>query len=293
MSEYLNVTPLEIAQQLRSRMRPVCVLIFGGHTSPKLDWSNRIIEHCATLWADDAVLPSVFRANNSLGNVYPETLTEALRLSPAADIYFFYHENESTASRARRLVSGFADFILGDYIEVPNFLTDDQRKRLAIPLAPAPGYDPDLTDAILVDLDGTLADSSHRPPYGSTPEQIAADKPVPYVVEIIALASRVPVTEIIFVTGRGNTEQEIKASMNWIAANIQPLIPVNSRTLKLLSRTPGDNQPDDCLKLSLYEDYIRGKYNVTLVLDDRPKVVRMWNRLKLPVLAARPYQGEF
>jgi len=292
MSEYLTVTPLDVAQQLRSRMRPVCVLVLGGAAAPKLSWSNQIMDHCATLWADDAALPSVFRANSSIGNVYPADIAECFRVSNT-DIYLFYHENESTASRARRLVSGFADFILGDYIEVPNFLTAEQRKRLAIPLAPAPEYNPDLPDAVLVDLDGTLADSSHRPPYGSTPEQIAADKPVPHIAEIIALAARVPGTEIIFVTGRGHTEQEIKASMNWIAANIRPLLPVNSVTLKLISRTPGDNQPDDCLKLSLYEDHIRGKYNVTLVLDDRPKVVRMWNRLKLPVLAARPYQGEF
>ncbi len=292
MSEYLNITPLEIAQQLRSRMRPVCVLVLGGVAARKLDWSNRIIEHCAMLWTDDAALPGVFRANSSIGNVYPADIAECFHVSNT-DIYLFYHENESTASRARRLVSGFADLILGDYIEVPNFLTVEQRKRLAIPLAPAPEYNPDLPDAVLVDLDGTSADSSHRPPYGSTPEQIAADKLVPYITEILALTSRVPGTEIIFVTGRGNTATEIEATYDWLDRNIRVFLPLHLGRLRLLSRTPGDTQPDDCLKLALYEDHIRGKYNVALVLDDRPKVVRMWNRLKLPVLAARPYQGEF
>lgn len=292
MSDYLNITPLEIAQQLRSRMRPVCVLVLGSLAAPKLDWSNRIMDHCATLWADDAALPGVFRANSSIGNVYPADIAECFHVSNT-DIYLFYHENESTASRARRLVSGFADLVLGDYVEVPNFLTDEQRKRLAIPSAPAPEYDPDLPDAVLVDLDGTLADSSHRPPYGSTPEQIAADKPVEHIREIAVLTSMVPGTEIICVTGRGNTMQEIGATHAWIKAKVWPFLTGHIQGIKLLSRTPGDTQPDDCLKLGLYEAHIRGKYNVTLVLDDRPKVVRMWNRLKLPVLAARPYQGEF
>ena len=292
MSEYLNVTPLEIAQQLRSRMRPVCVLVLGGVAARKLDWSNRIIEHCATLWTDDSALPAVFRANSSIGNVYADVISNALEPTPR-DIYLFYHENELTGPRARRLVSGFADLILGDYIEVPNFLTDDQRRRLAIPLAPAPEYNPNLPDAVLVDLDGTLADSSHRPPYGSTPEQIAADKPVSHIREILMLASSIPGTEIIMLTGRGNTAQEIEATQAWTQTHVWPFLAEHTSGIKLITRRPGDNQPDDCLKLALYEDHIRDKYNVTLVLDDRPKVVRMWNRLKLPVLAARPYQGEF
>jgi hypothetical protein len=246
MSEYLNVTPLEIAQQLRSRMRPVCVLVLGDNHAPKLSWSNQIIEHCATLWADDTTRPGVCRTNSSIGNVYVDVISDALEATPR-DIYLFYHENESTAPRARRLVSGFADLILGDYVEVPNFLTDEQRRRLAIPLAPAPEYNPDLPDAVLVDLDGTLADSSHRPPYGSTPEQIAADKPVSHIREILMLASSIPGTEIIMLTGRGNTVQEIEATQAWTQTHVWPFLAEHTSGIKLITRRPGDNQPDDCL----------------------------------------------
>lgn len=44
----------------------------------------------------------------------------------------------------------------------------------------------------------------------------------------------------------------------------------------LFMRAGGDNRSDAILKLELFNTYIRDKYNVLFVLDDRNRVCRMW-----------------
>lgn len=52
----------------------------------------------------------------------------------------------------------------------------------------------------------------------------------------------------------------------------------------LFMRAEGDMRSDAIVKRELFEAHIAGKYNVRMVLDDRPKVCRMWRDLGLKVL---------
>lgn len=49
-------------------------------------------------------------------------------------------------------------------------------------------------------------------------------------------------------------------------------------------RTTDDRRDDTIVKRELYENNIKGKYNVLFCVDDRPKVVRMWKEQGLQVM---------
>jgi len=48
-------------------------------------------------------------------------------------------------------------------------------------------------------------------------------------------------------------------------------------------RRSGDSRDDTIVKEQIYNTYLKDM-NVTLVIDDRPKVIRMWESLGLEVL---------
>jgi len=41
-------------------------------------------------------------------------------------------------------------------------------------------------------------------------------------------------------------------------------------------REAGDNRPDDIVKKDIYDKYIKDKYHVVCVFDDRKRVLQMW-----------------
>lgn len=61
----------------------------------------------------------------------------------------------------------------------------------------------------------------------------------------------------------------------------------------LYMRQSGDRRKDDVVKKEIYENQIRGKYNILFVLDDRPRVCRMWYQLGLTVLKIGDPDAEF
>lgn len=172
-------------------------------------------------------------------------------------------------------------------VVIDNFMTEDNKKNTAVVEEKAPPYDPNLPDCILVDLDGTLFDSSHRRHYGPSREEILSDKLIEHVAYLVETFAAQGVT-IIFATARGETEGETEATMEQLANNFPHL------EFFLAARKVGDKSEDALFKLEFYDEVIRGKFNVLLVLDDRPKVVRMWGELGLPVLANGAYmRGEY
>lgn len=63
---------------------------------------------------------------------------------------------------------------------------------------------------------------------------------------------------------------------------------------ELFMRPEGDNRSDVDIKLELFNEHIRDKYNVLFVLDDRPRVVQLWNDvLGLNVFAVGDQRHDF
>ena len=130
---------------------------------------------------------------------------------------------------------------------------------------------------IVVDLDGTLCDCSHRVHWAQAKQWdefhagIPEDKPHDDVVTLVSLASRN--YEVLICTGRNEAHR--KATTEWLKRHGLAEVVTD-----ILMRPDNDRSPDHELKLRLVYDFFGGRDNalnsVLLVLDDRDKVVEAW-----------------
>lgn len=148
---------------------------------------------------------------------------------------------------------------------------------LPIPTTPekiAERYVPDesLPRAVLCDIDGTVALMGERSPFAwKRVEEDALNEPV--AAALHALAQRCD--EIVYLSGRdGSCEAHTR---RWLAAKGLP-------EGELYMRKAGDYRKDAIVKRELFDQHIRGRFHVWLVLDDRNQVVRMWRDLGLTCL---------
>lgn len=153
-----------------------------------------------------------------------------------------------------------------------------------------------LPPAAIVDIDGTVA--LHRLPDGRLLRDhhayraVAWDLPNPPIIGAV-LALRAAGVEPVFCSGRPEFDDHgypvRRATVEWLADHLGEW----ARERPLLMRAQHDRRPDDEVKLDLYEKGVHGRYDVRLVLDDRPRVIRMWLALGLPVVDVAPGSGEF
>lgn len=145
----------------------------------------------------------------------------------------------------------------------------------------APVEQSNLPDCIIVDVDGTLADMKGRHPFQW--DKVIEDNCRTHIWRLVDQYD-INNYEIIIFTGRDGCCLE--DTKNWLAKH-------QIRYDKVFIRPEGDDRPDYIVKREMYESNIRDKYNVVLVIDDRPQVIREWRRLGLPVINANPCDREF
>lgn len=122
---------------------------------------------------------------------------------------------------------------------------------------------------ILVDMDATLClNTSGRPFYGeNSANGMLEDTPVE---EICRLVRQMGEHCLVFiVTGREGTAEVVDATKEWLKKNEIP-------SDAMFFRPVGDYSPGPDCKRRIYEENIKGKYNVQFVLDDSSKCVKMW-----------------
>ena len=126
--------------------------------------------------------------------------------------------------------------------------------------------------AILIDLDGTLANISHRREkflknndWGDFNSKINADSLNYWCREIIDKFKSS--YKIIIVTGRKRHLE--KETLGWLKNNGVFYDDIYFRETK-------DYRKDYIIKKEIYERDILKKYNVLFVVDDRESVVKMW-----------------
>lgn len=174
-------------------------------------------------------------------------------------------------------------------------LKDYQPKKLHYPPFDVEPLEQDdsLPKAIICDLDGTLA---HRAlldhPYIHYRsffeyEKCHTDDPDPLVAEIInAMADKG--YRVLFVSGRKSECRTQCHDFIKKATGISPSeYELFMRDEKIDIVNHGnrvDDASDDVVKYRLVNKYIRGHYNVIGVLDDRKRVVALWEALGLRVL---------
>ncbi len=148
------------------------------------------------------------------------------------------------------------------------------RPQLVTPIT----YNSELPDAIIVDMDGTLAIIGDRSPYDiSCCDLDLPNKPVLETVQKWQDSST-----IIIVSGRTDDGQEkTEAWLKKYGINYQ----------HIYMRASGDLRKDSIIKQELYNRFIRDQYNISFVLDDRQQVVDMWRGLGLTVFQVA--EGDF
>jgi hypothetical protein len=148
-------------------------------------------------------------------------------------------------------------------------------------------HDPDLPKAVIVDIDGTVARHVGIRDHHDY-DRVNEDVPVWPIIGMVRLLGFSAGYEVIFVSGRPDSCRQ--ATLDWIREFVH-MNAIGTRGSTLLMRQIGDKRGDDVVKLELFNKFIRGKYHVRWVLDDRDRVVAMWRRLGLTCLQVAP--GDF
>jgi predicted kinase len=142
-------------------------------------------------------------------------------------------------------------------------------------------YDPDLPDAVLCDLDGTMAIHGDRDPYdGSRAGEDRVNEPVVWLLRMIL---HLKLAKLIAVSARDDCNMGVTDT--WIREKAVPGITLDESNYMLLMRKTGDKRDDSIAKKEIYQTHIEGKYNVRVVFDDRARVVKLWRSLGLPCFA--------
>lgn len=129
-------------------------------------------------------------------------------------------------------------------------------------------YDANLPDVILCDIDGTLALFGDKNPYERDVLKDEVNGATEYVLNKFEND-----VKIILVSGRKN--KYLKDTMRWLAQEQVPFDEI------LMPRGDKDFRKDVIIKQEVYDQHIKGKYNVLFVLDDRNQVVDFWRSIGL------------
>lgn len=127
-------------------------------------------------------------------------------------------------------------------------------------------------DTILVDADGTLChNDGHRGWYEW--HKVGNDKPIIPVINVVQMYKNSGY-KVIVVSAREGTEECFRLTSDWLKEHGVPFD-------ELLMRPANDYRRDSIIKTEIYNKYIKDKYDVEVVLDDRDEVVGTWRSLGL------------
>lgn len=143
------------------------------------------------------------------------------------------------------------------------------------------------TRCYLFDLDGTLADCSHRLHHIKGARKnwraffaaCSRDGPIPHMVELARHLMKVET--VVFVSGRSDEVRE--QTLEWLKGH----------GLKgpLYMRRAGDRRSDFIVKAELLDRVIRDGFEPIMAFDDRDQVVKMWREKGIP--CAQVAEGDF
>lgn len=135
----------------------------------------------------------------------------------------------------------------------------------------APEYDENLPYVVISDIDGTLAHMTTRLRFGDKApyawKYVGEDEVDPAVAFMVDALFETERTDLVIFSGRDSVCRA--ETEDWLERN-------DIAYKALYMRPENDNRPDTVIKREMYEEHIKGKYNVLAIIDDRPTVCRMW-----------------
>lgn len=136
--------------------------------------------------------------------------------------------------------------------------------------------------AIIVDVDGTIANKCDRSPFEW--DKVGCDTPRLEIINMIRAFARSYGATPIFLSGRDSVCRDI--TQGWINCHAYM-----DKDQELYMRAEGDMRKDTIVKEELFWEHIEPIYNVIAAFDDRPVIVRLWHKLGIPnvIAVADPY----
>lgn len=137
-------------------------------------------------------------------------------------------------------------------------------------------YRPDksLPKAIIVDVDGTLAEMSGRSPYEW--HRVCEDTPKQLTIDVVNSLKDSLGYQVIVVSGRDGICYE--DTVKWLEFH-------GVQYDEFYMRKEGDTRKDTVIKSEIFWTHLHDRFNIVGVLDDRPSVVRMWRSLGIETVA--------
>lgn len=145
---------------------------------------------------------------------------------------------------------------------------------------------------VIFDIDGTLADLTHRlhyisgkhKNYGLFFGEVNNDSPIKEIIELNhALDASGSYDKILLVSGR--PEKTRQATEAWMFEN-------GVIYDELFMRPDNDYRPDTEIKSQILDGLIHDGYEVQFVVDDRQSVVDMWRERGIVCLQCRPWNDD-
>lgn len=163
-----------------------------------------------------------------------------------------------------------------------------------------PEFDSSIPSAVICDLDGTLALMNGRDPYNASTcyDDLPNDAVVTCLMAMHAKSFMINGESssaslmyggghhIIFCSGREDKYRD--PTLRFLERNCQFLFESTHQHWQLHMRKTGDSRKDSIVKREMYDEHIRGKFNVAFVLDDRNCVVDVWRSLGLSCFQVNP-----
>lgn len=151
-----------------------------------------------------------------------------------------------------------------------------------------------MTPCYIFDIDGTIADLTHRRHHITTkPKNWPAfhagcvdDKPIEHIRKLLRdIHGYGDGTDIVYVSGRNEAQRQ--NTMDWIANHGFPYAYDNS----LYMRADGDFRDDSIVKFELLQRLRADGWEPIMAFDDRDRVVKMWRENGIPCAQVAP--GDF
>ena len=150
-------------------------------------------------------------------------------------------------------------------------------------------------EALIVDIDGTLANVDHRlrfirdeagvlkkdRDWHAFHKACIDDEPFTWCKDLVSLYKEKG-HHIFLITGRG--EEYLEQTLNWLKKH-------GVHYDDLYMRPLGDQREDHIIKKEIYTQKIEQSFDVSFVLEDRKSVVAMWRESGLTCLQCAP--GDF
>lgn len=150
-----------------------------------------------------------------------------------------------------------------------------------------------LRKAIIVDLDGTIANNEYRVKYIDGSQQkdwdtfnalSAGDPVIEWCKDLVIGFSKLGY-KIIFLTARSESKGTRAITETWLFQHIGPYV----TDYDLVMRDSKDYRTDFITKQDLYYQHVAPLYEVAFAIDDKLAVCTMWRGLGIPALHCKDY----